>query len=174
MPVSLARWPAAHPRFAGVERLAAAVGQGRDLEVVFDRHLSSHLIVALDAGAPVGLLRFVVQHIGPDDDLPAVRLGGAPLTEAKVLAFGVLEGARRRGGTALQTEAIAWATELGCHQLRSHSDGDRTANHQLKLRMGFAVHPELRGEDREGAYFVMPLRSDAEALEGASRRRRGA
>jgi len=41
-----------------------------------------------------------------------------------------------------------------------HSSGDHQANHPLKLSLGFAVHPILRGEDRWGVYFVMPLRAD--------------
>ena len=49
------------------------------------------------------------------------------------------------------------AQRLGCYQLRSHSSGDNTANHQLKLAMGFALHRIERGDDQRGAYFIMPL-----------------
>ena len=60
------------------------------------------MLAALRGNSVVGLLRFVEQHIGPDNDQPPVRLGATPLVEAKVLAF-------------------------------------------------------VRGEDKAGAYFIMPL-----------------
>ena len=50
------------------------------------------------------------------------------------------------------------AKTWNCYQVRSHSDGYRKANHHLKLSLGFAVHPVVRCNDREGVYFVMPLR----------------
>jgi GNAT superfamily N-acetyltransferase len=107
----------------------------------------------------IGFLRFVVQEIGPDDDLPSVMLEGIALLEAKILAFGVREAYRRQGiGRALQEKAIYRAEELGCHQVRSHSSGSYAENHRMKLAMGFGVHPIRRGEDERGAYFILPLR----------------
>ena len=41
--------------------------------------------------------------------------------------------------------------------MRSHSSRNNRENHRLKLAMGFGVHPVLRGDDREGVYFMMPL-----------------
>ena len=49
------------------------------------------------------------------------------------------------------------ARQLGCYQLRSYSSGDKEANHRLKIAMGFAMHRTVRGNDQQGAYFVMPL-----------------
>jgi hypothetical protein len=43
------------------------------------------------------------------------------------------------------------------HPLRSHSGGSHAANQQLKLSMGFRVHPIVRDDDARGAYFVLPL-----------------
>lgn len=154
------RWSPEHPRFAELLDVVAGEQQTRYLGFAADWHLSSHVLVALDGTEVVGFLRFVVQHIGTDDDLPPVRLRGEALTEAKVIAFGVVPRARRRGfGTELQRAALAWATELGCFQVRSRSDGDRPENHELKLKMGFGVHPAPRGDDTASVYFVMPLRA---------------
>ncbi len=87
-------------------------------------------------------------------------LCGEELVEAKVLAFGVLAPYRRRGiGRALQQEALQRTRAQGCYQLRSHSGGDHLKNHQLNLSMGFGVHPVVRGADRHGVYFVLPLRT---------------
>jgi GNAT superfamily N-acetyltransferase len=87
-------------------------------------------------------------------------LNGNPLIEAKVLAFAVIVNYRRQGiGRALQTAALQDAAKRSCYQLRSHSSGKNDANHQLKLSMGFGIHPIIRGEDKRGAYFVMPLRA---------------
>jgi GNAT superfamily N-acetyltransferase len=87
-------------------------------------------------------------------------VNGETLIEAKIMAFGVASGWRRRGiGRALQEATITHARGLGCYQVRSHSGGKSDANHQLKLAMGFAIHPIVRGEDREGCYFIMPLRA---------------
>ncbi len=81
-----------------------------------------------------------------------------PLLEAKILAFGVLPAYRRRGiGRALQEAALSEAVRLGCYQVRSYSGGNNGENHRLKLAMGFGVHAVIRGEDREGVYFILPL-----------------
>jgi GNAT superfamily N-acetyltransferase len=111
----------------------------------------------------------VIQVIGEDDELEAVTLDGAALLEAKVLAFGVPPAYRRHGiGRALQEHVLVAAKQLGCYQVRSHSSGSHSANHRLKLRMGFGVYPIQRGDDRRGAYFVMPLRAANEFTAGAN------
>ena len=145
------RWPE-------VLAAVAALGQGGWVAAAAPWHRSAHLLGALDGGAVAGFLRFVVQEIGPELDRPPVMLGDRALTEAKVLAFGVLPAFRGRGlGRALQEAAIARARQLGCHQVRSHSGGANTENHQLKLSLGFGIHPIVRGEDTTGAYFILPL-----------------
>jgi GNAT superfamily N-acetyltransferase len=126
--------------------------------------LAWHVLAAYlpDQPGPVGFLRYVVQPIGPDAECESVVLADAKLTEAKILDFGVLPAWRRNGvGTALQLAAIEGARAAGCWQVRSHSSGSARANHQLKLRLGFAAHPIVReepdGTDRAGCYFVLPL-----------------
>jgi GNAT superfamily N-acetyltransferase len=156
--VTIEEWPPGHPRWP--EALAAVAALGQEGWVAADApwHRSAHLLVALDGGAVAGFLRFVVQEIGPELDRPPVTVGDRVLTEAKVLAFGVLPASRGRGlGRALQEATIARAAELGCHQVRSHSGGSNLANHRLKLSLGFGVHPIVRGEDTLGAYFILPL-----------------
>ena len=121
--------------------------------------VSEHVLLALEAGEGCGFLRYVVQPIGPELDRPAFEQAGTPLLEAKVLAFGVLPEQRRKGvGRALQERLIEQARGQGLFQIRSHSGGENVENHRLKLALGYAVVPILRGEDRNGAYFVLPLR----------------
>jgi GNAT superfamily N-acetyltransferase len=117
------------------------------------------VLVALDGESLAGFLRFVTQQIGPPDVCPPLLMNGEPLIEAKILAFGVPESYRRRGiGTRLQRAAIDLARELGCYQLRSWSLAHYTANHALKLKLGFAAQPEQRANGQQGFYFVLPLK----------------
>lgn len=165
--ITTERWPSDHLRFDELRKIVEAERQTRYLTIEVEWHRSSHVLVALDAAEIVGFLRFVVQEIGPDNELPSVHLGGVVLTEAKILAFGVVEEARNRGvGRLLQRAALQWARELACYQVRSHSEGERQANHHLKLSMGFAVYPTVRRDDKRGAYFIMPLRSPPGSSEG--------
>ena len=158
MPIVIEEWDAAHPRWPELQAFIAAQGQQDWVAFTAGFHRSSHLLVAQQDGALTGFLRFVVQEIGPDSDCPPVTLNGVPLLEAKVLAFAVDPARQRQGmGRALQEALLHEARRLGCYQVRSHSGGDHPANHQLKLAMGFGVHPIVRGADRRGAYFIMPL-----------------
>ena len=117
---------------------------------------SSEVLVAVADERPVGFLVFVVQEIGPPDDCP-----GFGQTEAKVVAFAVRADYRRRGiGTALQRRALEVAGQLGCYQLRSVTDVWRDENRQVKLALGFGVHPTVRhveDEDRPAYVFVKLL-----------------
>jgi GNAT superfamily N-acetyltransferase len=103
----------------------------------------------------------VTQVIGTDADHDPILFDGTSVTEAKILAFGVDSTHQRQGiGRALQEAALRLARTLGCYQVRSCSGGSHAANHQLKLRMGFAVHPVVRDTDTRGVYFVMPLQAE--------------
>jgi len=122
-------------------------------------HLSSHFLVAQRHQVPLGFLRYVIQYIGADADQVPARLDEAPLTEAKVIAFGVATAFRRQGiGRRLQELLIEQAAAAGCYQVRSHSSASNAANHQLKLSMGFGIHPLDKTGERDGAYFILPLR----------------
>ena len=151
-------WSPEHPGWPELRALIDGEGQRDWVAFHVEFHLSDHVLVALEEEALIGFLRFVVQEIGPDMDAARVMLNGTALTEAKILAFGVLEERRGSGvGRALQQAAIELAQGSDCYQIRSHSSGNNAANHHLKLSMGFGVHPVVRGEDRGGVYFIPPL-----------------
>ncbi len=152
-------WTSDHPRWAELLEVVESQQQTAWVAATYPWHRSTHMVVAAHGAAVVGFLRFVTQIIGEDEELDPVTLAGEALLEAKVLAFGVLPAERRKGvGRALQERALAAAEQLGCYQVRSHSSGAHSANHQLKLAMGFGIYPIVRGDDRRGAYFIMPLR----------------
>ncbi len=151
-------WKPTHPCWTELVDVVAEQGQTDWVAFTGEWHHSSHMLVAHSDGEILGFLRFVVQGIGPDSDCPPVQLNGEILREAKVLAFAVKEAHRRRGvGRTLQECLIVEAKARGLFQIRSHSSGDNVANHRLKLALGYAVHPIIRGDDTRGAYFILPL-----------------
>jgi len=147
--VQIRQWKPGDPRWDELVALAETTGQAQWLHGDSLRSL-----VALEGDEPVGLLAYVVQEIGPENDCPPL----AGLTEAKVRAFAVREDRRHRGiGTTLQQVLLDHARRAGCAQVRSQSDADNGANHRIKLRLGYAAHPqprEISGERRPGYYFV--------------------
>jgi GNAT superfamily N-acetyltransferase len=154
-------WSETHPRWPELMRVVEGLHQSNWVTGKADFRLSSHMLVARREQEIIGFLRFVTQEIGTDEDRPSVLFNGTALIEAKILAFGVVEAYRKQGvGRKLQEAALRQAKELGCYQVRSHSSGQNEASHHLKLAMGFGVHPIIRGEDRRGVYFVMPLKSE--------------
>lgn len=156
--ITIAEWGPQHERWDETLALVAELQQADWVATIAPWHHSSHLLVAFRDGAVAGFLRFVVQEIGPELDRPPILFDGRPLTEAKILAFGVLPAFRRQGiGRRLQEAAIERASRLGCYQVRSHSSGANGENHRLKLALGFGVHPIVRGEDTAGVYFILPL-----------------
>jgi GNAT superfamily N-acetyltransferase len=158
VPLQIEEWEPTHPRWSELQDAIKELGQSDWVKFTAEFHTSSHMIVASQNDHIVGFLRFVTQEIGADEERPSVTLGNKALIEAKILAFGVEVAHRRRGiGRALQEASLRRARELDCYQMRSHSSGDNVANHQLKLTMGFGVHPIVRGGDHKGVYFIMPL-----------------
>jgi len=156
--ISIESWTSAHKRFEELKQIIDSEGQGSWFSFKADWHLSSHTLVALHQDQIVGFLYFVIQEIGPELDRPSAKLNDVALLEAKVIAFGVVSDMRDKGvGRKLQEEAMGLARAAHCHQLRSHSSGTNKANHHLKLSMGFAVDPIVRGNDKEGVYFIMSL-----------------
>ena len=161
--LTIEEWDLQHPRWAELLELVRQLDQNDWFTFTAEWHTSSHVLVALRRSTIAGFLRFVCQEIGPDTNCPAVQFQGQTLQEAKVLAFGVLPLHRRHGiGRALQEALRQRARALGCYQIRSHSSGDNSENHQLKLSLGYGVLPILRGEDRRGVYFILPLRQEKE------------
>ena len=159
MDITVEEWHSDHARWSELLALVTELNQVDWLNFTVKWHHSSHVLVAQRGLEILGFLRFVVQDIGPDMDCPPVQWNGEHFREAKVIAFGVPPAQRRQGiGRKLQEALRQRAQDLGCYQIRSHSSGDNSANHQLKLSLGYGVHPIVRGEDRRGVYFIWPLR----------------
>jgi GNAT superfamily N-acetyltransferase len=164
------RWSDAHPRWP--ELMALPDVADLDLEAkVQPWHLAIYTLVASDGENIAGVLRFWTQEIGVDEDKPVFVVDSAPAIEAKVVTFHVLEGLRRRGiGRRLQVEAVRWARELGCYQMRSRSPYASAGNHGLKGSLGFGVSPGRNRPDghEDTAFFVLPLRIDPEFVDAMS------
>lgn len=150
-------WNESSPRWAELVELFDTQDQLRWVLPDEERlRPSSEVLAAVADDEPVGFLVFLIQEIGPPDNCPAFGQ-----TEAKVVAFAVRTEYRRRGiGTALQRRALEVARQLGCYQVRSVTDVWRDQNRQLKLALGFGVHPTVRrvGDEERPAYvFVKRL-----------------
>ena len=151
-------WQSDHPHWAEVAALIEALEQTDWVGFRAEWHLSSHLLVANTPTQIVGFLRYVVQEMGVEQDLPPFKLNDRVLTEGKVIAFGVAPDARRQGiGRALQAQLIQDCRGKNCYQIRSHSGEQNRANHQLKLAMGFAIHSLSGDQGQDGAFFLLPL-----------------
>jgi len=157
--ITIEEWDPQHTRWLELLALVTELNQRDWFTFTTEWHSSSHVLVAQRNAEIVGFLRFVLQDIGPDADCPPIPWKGENLREAKVIAFGVVPTQRRQGiGRKLQEALQQQAQSLGCYQIRSHSSGDNLANHQLKLSLGYGIHPIIRGDDRHGVYFILPLR----------------
>ena len=177
MDVSIEEWTGSLEHWPELASLVESIGQTRWVQnSFFDWHLARHLYVAVSDRRPVGYILIIVQNIGDDEKHDRFELAGGSLTEAKVLAFGVPTVQRGNGiGRKLQNFAMEKASDFGCHQFRSRSDGDAVENHVLKTKMGFAIHPVNRREDTKSAFFVMPLgvwRNDSHRFADATSRPR--
>ena len=155
-------WDETHPRWPEFVACLEIVAPDQVPFVLKDyyRGYPSYLLVALQWNEVVGFIRFAVQPIGPEVKCPKLYLHEVQLTEAKIHAFAVREGARGQGiGTELQRQTIRRAKELGCYQVASYSSYGRDANHHIKLCLGFAAQPEVHGDNQQGVYFLMPLQN---------------
>lgn len=153
-------WQADHPRWPEWQAFGQAAALGPGVIGADARGPDAHYLAALAGGRLVGGLMFLVQPIGPEMGVPAILgPGGAPLREAKIRGFHVLEAWRGRGiGTALQRHALGLAAGLGCYQVRSRSELAREANYAIKRKLGFGMHPAIRtfadGRASPGVYWV--------------------
>jgi GNAT superfamily N-acetyltransferase len=110
------------------------------------------LLGAFEADSPVGFLLALIQVVGKEERCSPILMNGEPLLECYVEAFGVLPAFRLRGiGRALQERAMEIGRSLNCYQMRSRSPVTATENYQLKLKMGYAIHPS--GEN-DSYYFI--------------------
>ncbi|MEM7362834.1 MAG: GNAT family N-acetyltransferase [Pseudomonadota bacterium] len=160
MDISIQDWQQPVDEWPALSALVKRLDQVRWVSnSYFDWHLDRHLYVATSEDEPIGYILSIIQYIGDDERHDRVELDGQALKEAKILAFGVPPERRGQGiGRQLQLFAMEAAYEEGCYQFRSRSDGEAIENHILKKKMGFAIHPANRGEDRTSVFFVMPLR----------------
>lgn len=160
-PFAIEEWDSSHPRWQEFVACLEAIAPDQVPFVLgpYARHLPCTLFVALQEGRVVGFIRFGVQPIGPEAHCPPLQLDGEGLYEAKIHAFAVRAECRNQGiGTQLQKQVIRRARELGCYQVASYSSYGRDANYHVKLSLGFAVQPEVHGDNEQGSYFLMPLR----------------
>lgn len=135
-----------------LQPVVEALGQERYIDAQAGHFRSSHLLAGLVNGKPVGFLRFIVQRLGENEGRPPIVYRDQTLSEAKIIAFGVLPEERNRGiGRSLQKEAMRLAQALGCCQVRSRSDYGNDANYHLKISLGFGIQPSL---ENDSVYFV--------------------
>ena len=146
-----------HKIWKALLEVAPSIGEAivRQLTMELDWAKSNHILVAISDGQPVGVLRFVTQRLGEDEERPPIVFKGETLVEGKVISFGVVPEARNQGiGRALQERAVELAREKGCYQLRSRSWYHSQANFHLKISMGSGIQPSLKDDS---VYFVFVL-----------------
>jgi GNAT superfamily N-acetyltransferase len=137
--------------------IAPSIGEAivKQLTMEMDWVKSNHILVAISDDRPVGVLRFVAQRLGEDEERPPIVFKGETLIEGKVISFGVVPECRNQGiGRALQERAVELAREMGCYQLRSRSWYRSQANFHLKISMGSGIQPSLQDDS---VYFVIVL-----------------
>jgi GNAT superfamily N-acetyltransferase len=157
--IFIEEWEANHPRWYEMSELVDQLNQTAWINFTADWHQSSHMLAALDSGQVIGFLRYVVQPIGPDENLSSFTFNGKVLLEAKVIAFGVTPDRRRQGiGRTLQEKLIQLCLSQGVYQIRSHSSLKNVENHALKTALGFGIHPFNPENGKSGYYFILPLR----------------
>lgn len=160
--ITISEWYKNNAGWSELEKCVGELGQKGWFHTHCDFHLSETIIVAYTPQRVIGFLRYVVQEIGPDNELPSRKLGDEVIVEGKILAFGVLPSHRNKGiGTALLAQACLSGKLRSLFQLRAHSSGDNQAAHHVLMRAGFGIHPIERNDDLEGGYFVKPLGGSA-------------
>ncbi|MEM9776736.1 MAG: GNAT family N-acetyltransferase [Chloroflexota bacterium] len=153
-------WEENHPRWPELKELSASLG---DSKYVFidDDPVPFFASIALDKDHNlIGYHVFLIQPIGPEMyTSPVSDRNGNTLYEAKIRGLHVLKPWRNQGiGTKLQELILQKAGELDLFQVRSFSARSRVENYAVKMKLGFACHPELRtlkdGSTYEGVYWV--------------------
>lgn len=147
----------ASPKFDALLATAETLQQAKYIVRIFSHAEQSVLFGAFQNGECLGFLRVLVQVIGSEEGRTSITSAGSVLREGFVEAFGVLPGYRRQGiGQELQAKAIAFCREQGCYQIRSLSPVTSTENYSLKLKMGYAIHPN---KENDSYYFIKTLQS---------------
>lgn len=158
--ISYELWEEQHPRWDELKTLSADLG---DSKYVFidDDPVPFFASIALNSDQSIiGYHVFLIQPIGPEMGTSEIKdRHGNTLAEAKIRGLHVLEPYRNRGiGTQLQLLTLKKAAELGAFQVRSRSELSKVENYAIKIKLGFACHPDLRtfrdGSTEEGVYWV--------------------
>ncbi len=153
-------WDESHSRWDELKALSKFLG---DSPYVFidDEPRDFYAAVAISpTDEIVGYHVFLIQPIGPEMGIaPVLDKDGGTLHEAKIRGLHVIQAWRNRGiGTRLQKFTLEQAAELGVFQVRSRSDISKAENYAIKIKLGFACHPDLRtfrdGSTAEGVYWV--------------------
>jgi len=116
---------------AGVDEPGSHTAASLDLAWRRLHESNARVLLALDAGRPLGTLTLFV--------LPLLGHGGAPAALAESVA--VHPDAQRRGiGRALMQHAMAIARAAGCYKLALSSNRKREVAHAFYDRLGFQRH----------------------------------
>jgi GNAT superfamily N-acetyltransferase len=138
--------------------LADRLGQERYVVRDYPDAMRRILLVAIEEDHPVGFLFAIVQVLGRQEGCSPIFLNGQSLVECYIEAFGVLPEFRRQGiGQELQEAIIRIAHNIDCYQVRSRSPVTARENYELKLKMGYAIHPST---ENDSYYFIKRLRRD--------------
>jgi GNAT superfamily N-acetyltransferase len=146
-----------HRLWAALFEAAPYMGKSvlQQLTLEIEWALSNHILVAVRHELPVGVLRFITQRLGEDEERPPIVFKGETLVEAKVISFGVMPENRNQGiGRKLQEHAIQLARELKCYQLRSRSRYHSKANFHLEMSLRSGIQPSLQ---EDSVYFIIVL-----------------
>lgn len=161
--ITIELWQDDHPRWPALSAYVVAL-ENNVYAMSDDDPVPFFAAVALDGERQfVGYHVCLVQPIGPEMYVPTITdRDGQPLLEAKVRALRVEETYRSQGiGTRLQQATLAHATKIGCFQMRSRSAIDKVENYSIKIKLGFAGHPDRRtrkdGSYKYGVYWVKRL-----------------
>jgi GNAT superfamily N-acetyltransferase len=152
-------WPAYVAHLRRVNMAKWALVDGNPME-------SLHYLGAVDGETVIGHISLRQQPITcPTTDWSAALdhavtgPDGEALQETYVYTFAVDADHQRQGiGSGLQEAALAYTRDLGCYQMRSWSSLNHPENYALKIKLGFAMHPERFTTDGgltvTGVYFV--------------------
>lgn len=157
--ITIEVWAENHPRW---EEMATFVTERESSPYILkdDDPVPFFASVALNGEEIVGYHIFLLQPLGPEMGVSEIRAqDGVVLQEAKVRGLWVEPDFRNQGlGTRLQEATLEKAKGLGAFQVRSRSALDRVENYAIKIKLGFAAHPDLRrfrdGREEQGVYWV--------------------
>lgn len=113
---------------------------------------------SFDKNKLVGCIRYCIQPIGKEQNIPPIMQNGVKLKEAKINVFAVDKSYRNQGiGKRLQLKVIEDAKINNCNQIASYSTFDKVENYSVKLGLGFCIQPEIQADGTMGSFFLMKI-----------------